>query len=103
MKKKTSDDPLVGKFFFTLKDKTLEWQGTVVARVPRTNMYLVLTYEWLMGQPFDQLLVNLEAMMDWRFFDSEFEFRERVSEMLKRQDMREEEKQMVPPIERKSL
>jgi hypothetical protein len=58
---------LVGSFF--LSDVDRGWQGCVVAEVA-PQVYLVETFDWLVGSSYNQVLVRLEEMTDWQFFDS---------------------------------
>jgi predicted GIY-YIG superfamily endonuclease len=63
-----SPDSLVGSFFHS--GPTPGWQGQVVAE-PSPGVYLVETYEWLMGCPYEQRLVTIGRMVDeeWAFYD----------------------------------
>jgi hypothetical protein len=85
MKKET--DPLVGKFFHTYRGGKIHWQGEVLARVPRTNFYLVQLFEWWLGTPSDQLLVRINSMREWFFVNSANELRERAADVMKKQDL----------------
>jgi hypothetical protein len=77
MKKQTkhgSKKGLVGKWFHSFE--TIEerdqykphWQGQVLSKHPN-NMYLVQSYEWLMGEPLNQLLVEFKDMKFWIFYE----------------------------------
>lgn len=60
-------DSLVGSFF--LSSAQLGWQGCVVAE-PSPGVYLVETFDWVMGASHDQQLVQLDEMVGWTFYDS---------------------------------
>lgn len=57
---------LVGSYF--LSDAERGWQGCVVAE-PSPGVYLVETFDWIVGGSHSQALVRLEEMADWTFFD----------------------------------
>lgn len=57
---------LVGSFF--LSDHHRGWQGCVVAE-PAPGVFLVETFDWLLGAPHDQQLVPLAEMAGWTFYD----------------------------------
>lgn len=59
---------LVGSFF--LSDSGRGWQGCVVAE-PAPGTYLVELFSWLWGQPTEQLLVRIEDMQEWTFYDTD--------------------------------
>jgi len=60
---------LKGKFFHSLEDGHMKWQGHILA-MPRPGYYLVQLFEWLMGEPSIQVIVPFEKMHDWFFYDS---------------------------------
>ena len=75
-------DPIVGKFFHSFAPegtyidpptRIVEWQGQVRSKV-RDGLYLVRLHNFISGEPGDQLLVPVEKMMDWRFYDSREEW-----------------------------
>jgi hypothetical protein len=66
-KRPLAPDSLVGSFFHS--DSERGWQGCIVAE-PAPGVYLVETYEWIAGTSHNQLLVRIEEMNDWRFYDS---------------------------------
>lgn len=75
MSAKASDDPLVGKWFhsFVLEGgitKRVQYQGKVLARIPNTSVYLLVFYEWLMGEETDQVLYTLEQLIGFTFYDT---------------------------------
>jgi hypothetical protein len=59
-------DSLVGSFFHTEAERG--WQGCVVAE-PAPGIYLVETFEWIVGTSHDQRLVRVDEMLGWRFYD----------------------------------
>lgn len=58
---------LVGSFF--LSDHRLGWQGCVVAE-PAPGLFLVETFDWLIGTSCDQQLVPIADMSGWTFYDT---------------------------------
>ena len=56
----------MGSFF--LSDAKRGWQGRVVAE-PDAGLYLVELFKWLSGSSSEQVLVRVEDMMTWSFFD----------------------------------
>lgn len=59
-------DSLVGSFFHS--DAERGWQGCVVAE-PVPGVYLVETFEWIVGSSYEQELVRIEDMTGWAFYD----------------------------------
>ncbi|MCX6966511.1 MAG: hypothetical protein NTZ46_01805 [Verrucomicrobia bacterium] len=70
--KKTLSEPLVGRFFHSIENGKVVWQGTVIGRVSE-EVYLVQLFEWLMGEPSDQRLVGVNEMTQWLFYSSQDE------------------------------
>jgi hypothetical protein len=67
---------IIGKWFHSYDaDGVLGWQGHILGR-PQPTTYLVQLYEWAIGDPSDQRLVEFEAMKYWRFYDSSTEMNE---------------------------
>lgn len=60
-------DSLVGSFFHAGSDRG--WQGCVVAEVA-SEIFLVETFGWLIGDSTDQHLVRLTDMTEWVFYDT---------------------------------
>ena len=60
------DDSLVGSYFHS--DHKRGWQGCVVAE-PAPGLFLIETFEWLVGGSHDQRLVRLDEMAGWCFYD----------------------------------
>jgi hypothetical protein len=72
-------NPLVGKYFHSIEadGKTIKWQGLVKAHVGGpADLYLLQTFEWIMGGDSTQELVPSEKMAGWRFYDSSEEMKE---------------------------
>jgi hypothetical protein len=59
-------DSLVGSFFHGSDSR--QWQGVVVAE-PAPGIYLVELFDWLIGASTEQVLVRIDEMMDWHFYD----------------------------------
>jgi len=66
--RKTHRHPLVGKFFHSYEGRILQWQGKVVACLD--DGFLVQLYEWIAGQPSDQVFVASSEIKSWKFYDS---------------------------------
>jgi hypothetical protein len=69
--------PLVGKFFHSLEadKKTIKWQGQILEEVG-PGILLVQLYEYLMGQPSNQVMVPISDMAYWPIYDTDDEMRE---------------------------
>lgn len=74
--KKTTKSPdewgdvhsLIGKFFHSIKDGKLEWQGRVVGE-PEPCWYLVVLFVWLTGSEGGEArLVRFSDMTEWLFY-----------------------------------
>ena len=66
---KKDEDGLIGKFFHSLKDGDICWQGQVLSEI-KNDYYLVQLYEWLLGSPNKQVLVPFSVMVTWQFYDT---------------------------------
>ena len=65
-------ESLIGKHFHSYDAATgevLHWQGKILAR-PSKDTYLVQLFEWMMGEPTDQLLIPFGQMLaeHWKFY-----------------------------------
>lgn len=69
------DRSLEGKFFHSVRDGKIKWQGYVMAE-QADGYYLVQLFEWLMGEPSIQKVVHIGAMSDWEFYSSADEMNE---------------------------
>jgi len=62
---------LIGHFFHTFtEDKTVEWQGQVLA-VVEPGYYLVDLFEWILGHYSCSRIVKLDEMETWNFYENE--------------------------------
>lgn len=69
--KKQTQNGLIGKFFHSLDmEGKVEWQGVVISS-PEPGWYLLQLFEWAMGEPNLQKLVEIEAMNSWLFYPDE--------------------------------
>lgn len=64
-----SKNPLIGKYFHSIKDGFICWQGIIIGS-PEHGLYLIQLFDWLMGQPSVQRLVLIDQMMDWLFYSN---------------------------------
>jgi hypothetical protein len=69
-------DALVGRYFHTRKpDRSVNWQGHVVAKVG-DGLYLVQLYDWFMGDLSSMHIIRLADMAgqpdqdSWQFYES---------------------------------
>ena len=61
---------MVGKHFLKFDAQgQMSWQGRIITE-PTKGVYLCQLYEWLTGGASDQVLVKIEDMMHWQFYDS---------------------------------
>jgi hypothetical protein len=65
---------LKGKFFHSVEDGCVKWQGRILGS-PSPGYYLVQLFEWLMGGPSNQQIIPFEKMRDWYFYDSSEELK----------------------------
>lgn len=65
----TSGSELLGKYFYSMKDEKIHWQGKITGR-PEPGIYLVILFSWLDGSPNVQKLIKIEDMGDWLFYDN---------------------------------
>lgn len=82
----TAIDGLVGRWFHTWREprddepfeqlsrggRVVQWQGEVLERVA-DDLYLVETYSWLDGSPYEQQIVSVHDMAAWTFYSSNVE------------------------------
>jgi hypothetical protein len=76
-------DALIGKFYHTFQDGVLEQQGEILSCVA-PGLYLVQTFEWLFGSPFDQRIEPVSNMVGWTLY-SDHEDMQRAWERYNRQ------------------
>jgi len=67
--------PLVGRFFHSLKDGQIHWQGAVHGN-PEPGWYMVVLFEWVTGAPNVERLVRIEEMASWFFYRDAEEMKE---------------------------
>lgn len=68
---KLKKNGLVGNCFHSIdKDGKLQWQGRIISQ-PNKGIYLIQLYEWLMGEQTHRLLVKIEDMTNWIFYEDE--------------------------------
>ena len=61
---------LKGHFFHSYnKDDLVEWQGKVISS-PEPGIYLVQLYEWIVGAESCRKLVNIQDMIQWKFYET---------------------------------
>jgi hypothetical protein len=66
----TNEHPLVGKYFLSFVGGLLNWQGHIVA-MPVKDQLLIQLFSHVDGEPTDQRFINIDEMMDWRFYDDD--------------------------------
>ena len=82
---------LVGAFFHSFNEdgKTVAWQGQVISKVT-DEIYLVLLFDWLVGQESIAKLVRLRDMLGWQFYrtntDMNFWYQYRYHRPKRRED-----------------
>ena len=75
MANNNSTDLLKGKWFHSFKSNAIHWQGKVLGLVTAPTLrskaakYLVQLYSWEDGCPSDQIIVSLDDMKDWKFYN----------------------------------
>jgi len=62
-------DYLVGKWFHSVVNEMVSWQGHIRSMVAPGN-YAVQLFSWLDGSPTEQRIVNVNDMSAWLFYDS---------------------------------
>lgn len=67
--RKNKNTDLVGQYFHKIENEKLTWQGLVIGK-PEAGFYLVQLFEWLMGEPSIQRIVEIKEMSEWFFYDS---------------------------------
>lgn len=76
--------PLKGKFFHSLKDGKIHWQGQVVGELPQEK-FLVQLFSWLDGRDTEQKIVGFKEMLDWKFYQSDQEWRDAGDKFVREQ------------------
>ncbi len=72
--------PLAGKYFHTFRtgpeqQKVIAKQGLVIGPMPGSPLLLVQWFEWVMGEPSHQRLVDLDELREAHFYRSEEQWR----------------------------
>jgi|HubBroStandDraft_1064217.scaffolds.fasta_scaffold04838_6 hypothetical protein len=93
MPTKKVKDPLIGKYFHSVKEdrKTIEWQGEITARIG--DNYLLQLFEWFMGSESNQVLAPVADLSHWRFYDSAEEMNYHYENYCRRRDAAKAEAQ----------
>lgn len=60
---------LVGKWFHSMRDGRINWQGKVLADVS-DGMVLIQLFSFLDGEPTQQQIQPIAGMSDWLFYDT---------------------------------
>lgn len=73
--KKLESDPLVGLYVHT-KDAegSITYQGRIVRQM-KPGVYLMQLFSWLDGRPTKQIVVQVDDMAGWDFYESAEEWR----------------------------
>lgn len=73
--KKVTDDPLVGLYAHSkCEDGRIRWQCHILAKVS-AGVYKVQLFGWLLGEPTKQVIVRVDDMQDWDFYESADQWR----------------------------
>ncbi len=75
-----SSSGLIGKYFHSFKDGELNWQGQIKS-TESDNYFSVITYSWIDGREYSVELVKFEEMIDWEFYPTLDEMKERYKQM----------------------
>ena len=68
---KQNQDGLVGRFFHTFTgDGKLKWQGHIISQ-PNPGFYLCKLFSWGSGHATGQVVVRVDGMRGWKFYDSD--------------------------------
>jgi hypothetical protein len=86
MATKKAKDPLVGKYFHSVKEdrETIQWQGVITARIGEN--YLLQLFEWFLGGESNQLLFPAAEMTHWLIYDSAEEMNYHYDNYRRRRD-----------------
>lgn len=60
---------LVGKYFHSVVDGQIEWQG-IVQGMPNEHVCLLRLFEWVNGEPNVMRIVPVGKMVDWLFYEN---------------------------------
>jgi hypothetical protein len=81
-------DALGGKFFHTYKGEVLECQRQILSRLGE-GLYLVRTYDWLVGAEYEQHIEPSANMTAWKFPDCHEDMHLAYSRYTAQQERRE--------------
>jgi hypothetical protein len=71
---------LIGKYFLTFeKDRKLKWQGQVIAE-PNPGYYLCDLFEWISGTRNKTMLIRVDGMRGFDFFNNRDDFVEAIKQ-----------------------
>jgi hypothetical protein len=65
---------IVGLWFHSIKDGSIEWQGRIVKSV-ENDCYIIQLYSWIDGYPTDQKMVLFSDMQNWNFYRTDKDMR----------------------------
>jgi len=74
--------PLVGKYFHSVKDRKVEWQGRIEAEIVE-GFFLAQLFSWLDGRLTDEITIQIKDMLGWKFYSHEEEWIERGNQLCK--------------------
>ena len=60
---------LIGKYFHTFKNDTLNWQGQIID-MPYPGYVLVELFEWMAGFANGGRLVRIEDLVGWNIYET---------------------------------
>jgi hypothetical protein len=97
MSRKKAKDPLVGKYFHSVKEdrETIQWQGQITHRVGEN--YLLQLFEWLTGCDSNQLLFPAAEMTHWSIYDSAEEMNYHYDNYCRRREAKEADAKVAAP------
>ncbi len=77
---------IVGKWFLAFnQDGSLDLQGRVLDKM-KEGIYLIETYGWSDGEVYDERIVSVDKMCNWRFYPDFETFGLRAQQHLKSED-----------------
>ena len=72
-KKSRANSTLIGRYFHTVKNGNIDYQGKILAE-HAPGEYDVQLFGWLMGEPTSRKIVEIESMDEWRFYETREEW-----------------------------
>jgi len=77
---------IVGKWFLAFNQEgKLDLQGRVLERM-KEGIYLIETYGWSEGEVYDERIISVDKMCNWRFYPDFETFGLRAQQHLKSED-----------------